>query len=85
MGLEEAAAGVRVTFAFAIAAPEGSVTCPRNAPEPGCAAPVCETPVCETPACGVEDWAPKNVAQGNEQRTSINHRYFRRVIQYSNP
>ena len=33
MGVEEAAAGVSTTLALAMAAPEGSVTCPRKEPE----------------------------------------------------
>jgi hypothetical protein len=79
MGWEEAAAGVRATLAFAIAAPEGSVTCPRNAPEAGCAA------FWDAPVWGEEDWAAANVAQAYKETTNVKHRYFRKVIQYSNP
>jgi hypothetical protein len=40
MGVDEVAAGVMITSALAIAAPEGSVTCPRKVPEAGCTAVV---------------------------------------------
>jgi hypothetical protein len=43
MGVEEVAAGVMMTLALAMAAPEGSVTCPRKVPEPGWDAAVCDT------------------------------------------
>jgi hypothetical protein len=43
MGVEEVAAGVMMTLAFAIAAPEGSVTCPRKVPDPGWDVAVCAT------------------------------------------
>src|SRR5260370_251990 len=42
MGVEEAPAGTSTTFAFAMAAPEGSVTCPRKTPEAGEPAAVCD-------------------------------------------
>src|SRR5216683_2933035 len=42
MGVEEAPAGTSTTFAFAMAAPEGSVTCPRKTPEAGGPAAVCD-------------------------------------------
>jgi hypothetical protein len=48
MGVEEIAAGVMMTLALAMAAPEGSVTCPRKVPEAACGAGVCGAAVCDT-------------------------------------
>jgi hypothetical protein len=72
MGVEEAAAGVRTTLALAIAAPDGSTTCPRKMPE-----------VVGT-ICPAAVWDTASVADKcNERKMSMKQKYFRTVIQYS--
>jgi hypothetical protein len=66
IGFEGAPAGTSTTLAFAIAAPEGSVTCPRK------------EPTAVKPA-GV--WDTASVADNsNEEQNSGKQKYFRRII-----
>jgi hypothetical protein len=91
MGAEETAAGVRTTFAFAMAAPEGSVTCPRKAPEPAGAAAVWVAGAWAAGVCVAGVWAAPvcDGASGahieNDTKITVNHKYFRNFIQYSIP
>jgi hypothetical protein len=67
IGVEAAAAGVSTTLAFAIAAPEGSLICPRNAPVAVC-------------ATALED---RTIASCKNEKTNMKYQYFRNFIQYS--